>query len=699
MSPSPGEAARDSAQTPSEASADRAKLPFEIPSLEFVGLAPVVQKELTKAEQSVLSDPSNSSKVGELGMYYFNAGCPLAAASCFHYASKLDPVAMRWWYYLGLAYKDAYNTSEAIKALEAAQKLDPRYAPVAAELGALIVKTDPAAAEALFKKAEQLNPKEPRAYFGLGECARLRGDHEAAIGHYRKALALAPGYSDAHQSMAQSLIALGRESEAAIHRNVRSTGRSPVTREDPLLLDLLHRATAGRQLFDLASALTEAGQVVQAIETLQAALEKDDSDPSARAALGLLYGMTGQKQEAVIQFRAVLRRRPNDFQSVLNLAGALTNAGEYEEAEPLYVEALNREANNRKAISLYARHLLLQGHRTEASQYFEKLVQLNPNDPEGVFESAVALVCLQQNEAAVARYRRVKAMRPDSTNTFEVLLSAILGVMKDQFRSSTPESNALTAAPSTLNGLADVLDANGMKAEAGQARAYRDLLIRRAVAEARSNQHSDAMSLIRLGLADEGKKSDSDTIAKLRKVAHEAPKDSAVEHLLAMVLLDIGDATGAKTEWRNLVQENPKYEPAFIGWAVEMIREGAYPEARRILEDGLRESPNSPWLANALAWVLATSPDAAQRDGPRAVELATKACAATKHRNHVLLDTLAAAHAAAGDFLKAETLEQEAMRVADDVGHKDVVAVYRGRMDLYENRQPYVQSRGQQARE
>ncbi len=695
MFPPQGQDAKNSAKSLSATSTARAKLPFEIPSLEFVGLAPVVQTALTHAEQAVLSNPSDSSKVGELGMYYFNAGCPLAAASCFRYASKLEPGAMRWQYYLGLAFKDAYNTSESIKAFEAAQKLDPQYAPVQAELGGMIVKTDPAAAEELFKKAEQLNPKEPRVYFGLGECARLRGDHEEAIRQYRKALALAPGYSDVHQSMTQSLKALGRESEASLHRNVRSTGRSPVTREDPLLLDLLRRATAGRQLFDLASALTEAGQVVQAIETLQAALEKDDTDPSARAALGLLYGMTGQKQEAVIQFRAVLNRRPNDFQSVLNLAGALTNAGEYAEAEPLYVEALNREANNRRAISLYSRHLLLQGQREEARQYFEKLVQLNPNDPEGLFESAVALVCLQQNEAAVNQYKRVTAMRPDSTNTFEVFLSAILGVMKDQHRTATPEQNTLTAPPSTLNGLADVLDANGLKSEAGQARAYRDLLIRRAVAEARSNQHSDAMSFIRLGLADEGKKGDSDTIARLRKVLHEAPKDSAVEHLLAMVLLDIGDATGAKNEWGSLVKENPKYEPAYIGWAIEMIREGAYSDARRIMEDGLRETPDSPWLANALAWVLATSPDAAQRDGPRAVELATKACAATNHKNHVLLDTLAAAHAAAGDFAKAERLEQEAMRIADDVGQKAAVAVYRGRMDLYENQQPYVQSRGQ----
>ena len=48
---------------------------------------------------------------------------------------------------------------------------------------------------------------------------------------------------------------------------------------------------------------------------------------------------------------------------------------------------------------------------------------------------------------------------------------------------------------------------------------------------------------------------------------------------------------------------------------------------------------------NDLAWLLATAPDARFRDGPRAVEHATRACELSGWRDAAALDTLAAAYA------------------------------------------------------
>ncbi|HWY87513.1 MAG TPA: hypothetical protein VNX28_12345 [Gemmataceae bacterium] len=54
----------------------------------------------------------------------------------------------------------------------------------------------------------------------------------------------------------------------------------------------------------------------------------------------------------------------------------------------------------------------------------------------------------------------------------------------------------------------------------------------------------------------------------------------------------------------------------------------------------------------ALAWILATHPDERLRDGRRAVRLARKAMALGP-AHPTLLETLAAAHAEAGDFEEA----------------------------------------------
>ena len=96
-----------------------------------------------------------------------------------------------------------------------------------------------------------------------------------------------------------------------------------------------------------------------------------------------------------------------------------------------------------------------------------------------------------------------------------------------------------------------------------------------------------------------------------------------------------------------------------------------------------------PKLASAhgdRAWLLATCPDAKYRDGPRAVESATRACELTgwKDANH--LDTLAASYAEAGDFSRAIELQQKANALSTDPearkkGDK--------RLTLYQNKTPY----------
>jgi tetratricopeptide (TPR) repeat protein len=90
---------------------------------------------------------------------------------------------------------------------------------------------------------------------------------------------------------------------------------------------------------------------------------------------------------------------------------------------------------------------------------------------------------------------------------------------------------------------------------------------------------------------------------------------------------------------------------------------------------------------DSLAWVLASCPKDGVRNGPRAVELATKACKGTDWQNADFLDTLAAAHAEARNFNEAVRWQKKALEVgfAEKKDKKDAEA----RLRLYQAGKPY----------
>ncbi len=94
-----------------------------------------------------------------------------------------------------------------------------------------------------------------------------------------------------------------------------------------------------------------------------------------------------------------------------------------------------------------------------------------------------------------------------------------------------------------------------------------------------------------------------------------------------------------------------------------------------------------PTRSKPLAWLLATCPDPAFRDGARAVEQATAECEKSSWRNWNYLDTLAAAEAEAGNYDDAVCYEQEAI----DLAGKDAQRQkhLKERLALYQDRKPF----------
>ncbi len=89
-------------------------------------------------------------------------------------------------------------------------------------------------------------------------------------------------------------------------------------------------------------------------------------------------------------------------------------------------------------------------------------------------------------------------------------------------------------------------------------------------------------------------------------------------------------------------------------------------------------------VVNNLAWILATHPDATFVEPAEALRLAERASVLSGNHNPAVLDTLAAAHAAAGNFSEAVRIGRRAMRLARVGGNPALEDSIRVHLDAYQ---------------
>jgi Flp pilus assembly protein TadD len=97
----------------------------------------------------------------------------------------------------------------------------------------------------------------------------------------------------------------------------------------------------------------------------------------------------------------------------------------------------------------------------------------------------------------------------------------------------------------------------------------------------------------------------------------------------------------------------------------------------------LRLDGNSVLGLNNLAWILATAPEVANRNGVEAVQLAERACALTDFKAPVLVGTLGAAYAEAGRFAEAIEKGEQANRLAQAAGDAELAGRNEELVKLY----------------
>jgi protein O-mannosyl-transferase len=184
-----------------------------------------------------------------------------------------------------------------------------------------------------------------------------------------------------------------------------------------------------------------------------------------------------------------------------------------------------------------------------------------------------------------------------------------------------------------------------------------------------------------------------EAIAHFQKVLeinpNYAPAAKRAHFNLGNALLKTGLVDEAIAHFEKALEIEPNYAEAHINLGSALHRRGRLKEAAAHYQRAVESEPQLALARNNLAWILATCSDASLRNGSKAVELALQADQLSGGRDPIILRTLAAAYAEAGQFSQAVETAQRARQLATDQGKNDLVDALREEIKLYRAASPY----------
>jgi len=165
--------------------------------------------------------------------------------------------------------------------------------------------------------------------------------------------------------------------------------------------------------------------------------------------------------------------------------------------------------------------------------------------------------------------------------------------------------------------------------------------------------------------------------------------DPTTHHRLGDVFQSQGKLDESITHYTKAVQLNPNSAVTYYYLARALDSKDRTQEAITHFREALRIKPDWEKPMNSLAWILATHSQDRFRNSAEAIQLAQRACELTDYQDPGLVDTLAAAYAAAGRFDDAVATAEMAVQLTASGDNKQRHQDIQNRLQLYKAHQPY----------
>ena len=362
---------------------------------------------------------------------------------------------------------------------------------------------------------------------------------------------------------------------------------------------------------------------------------------------------------------------------------SVVQVGYWHDLGTLFGRALEVDPHNAFAHYNYGVSLREKGQYDSAVSHFQEATKLGPIAIDAQLELVGALA--RDGRIEDAEKLLDQQLRQSPNSELSLLSRAMVLIEKGDLPLAAADcQRVLEMNPESYRSLIYLGVISARRGDNEQAAKFLD--------EALAMDPQNAEAQINAGLVAQARKDLPAALKYLRRATEIAPSYALAWYAYGTALVAADDRSAGIEALERVVALDPQRASVHFQIGQMLVEEDRASEALAHFRAALELTRNTadwPLVANTMAWLLATHPSSAVRNGREAVELAQQACQQTTFSNPNFLDTLAAAYAEAGKFAEAVAYANKAYDAAFDANQLSLAADIKMRWRFYENERPY----------